>query len=142
MQKGRFLLTLTVLTCAALIFSTAAASLGAPEGLALEANPAAAKQYADGALTPSGRNYIGLQRPDWLFERMAEMRTAQGAGPIPDLNITPTATASQELYANSATYGELNRLVISSNGVDENGDGQFDPDVVADSFNLWLIRVD
>ncbi|MEA3400952.1 MAG: carboxypeptidase regulatory-like domain-containing protein [Armatimonadota bacterium] len=74
---------------------------------------------------------------------MGEVRTAQaGPGPIPDLQLTPTATASEELYPNSAPQGELNRIVISSNGVDENGDGEFDPGVTADDFNLWLLRTD
>ncbi len=142
LQKGRFLLTLTLLTCAALILSTSALSLGAANPPAREANPFGAQYYASGALTQSGRHYIGLNRPDWLFDRMAEMRTAQGSGPIPDLNLTPTATLSEELYANSASYGELNRIVISSNGIDDDGDGQFDPDVTADDFNLWMLRVD
>lgn len=141
LQKGRFLLTLTLVTCAALI-SSALPSPAASAGVAREANPFAAKYYASGALTPGGRHYIGLDRPDWLFERMREMRTAQGSGPIPDLNLTPTATASEEYYANSAPYGELNRIVISSNGLDEDGDGRFDPGVTAEDFNLWLLRVD
>jgi len=136
LQKGRFLLTLTLLTCAALILSASALSL------AQEANPFAAKPYAQGMLTPSGRNYIGLERPDWLFERMAEMRTAQGSGPVPDLNLTPTATTSTEYHANSAPYGELNRIVISSNGVDADRDGRFDPGATADDLNLWMLRVD
>ncbi len=84
---------------------------------------------------------MGMARPDWLFDEMA-MRAQQGSGPIPDIQLTPTATASQEFYANSATYGELNRIVISTNGVDEDGDGQLDPDATADDFNLWLLRVD
>ncbi len=142
LQKGRFLLTLTILTCAALIFSTAVDSLAAPDRTAQEADPVAAARYAEGATTPSGRTYIGLQRPDWLFERMREMRTAQGSGPIPDLNLTPGATDSEELFANSAPYGELNRIVIASNGIDEDGDGSFDPDATAESFNLWQLRVD
>ncbi|MFW6156709.1 MAG: hypothetical protein ACOC7J_05270, partial [Armatimonadota bacterium] len=142
MQKGRFLLTLTILTCAALIFSTAVDSLAAPDRTAVEADPLAAARYAEGETTPSGRTYIGLQRPEWLFERMREVQTAQGSGPIPDLNLTPGATASEELYANSAPYGELSRIVISSNGVDEDGDGSFDVGATADSFNLWQLRVD
>ena len=43
------------------------------------------------------------------------------------------------LYPNSATYGELNRL-ISSNGVDETAMiRKFDAGV-APTTNLWLIR--
>ncbi len=70
------------------------------------------------------------------------MRAQQGSGPIPDINLTPTATDSEELYANSAPYGELNRIIISSNGVDDDGDGQFDSGATADDYNLWMLRVD
>lgn len=170
LQKGRILLTLVGLLCAAIIFTDCVASLsapaiagGLPRSLATAGLPSvsllppaglaalgelprslglgSSPTGAVAPLTPSGRRVIGRERPDWLFEAM-EMRAAQGSGPIPDINLTPTGTLSEELYANSATYGELNRLVISSNGVDEDGDGRFDAGVVADDFNLWLIRVD
>ena len=87
-----------------------------------------------------GRRYLGMERPD-LF---AHLRAKQGPGPIPDFQLTPTATASEELYSFSAPYGELNRIVISSNGVDDDGDGQFDPGATTQdgTFNLWMLRVD
>lgn len=170
LQKGRILLTLVGLLCAAIIFTDCVASLsapaklsGIPHSLAAVGLPALGLMPPPGLAalgelpplpaagisplgaapppTPSGRRIIGRERPDWLFEAL-QMRAAQGSGPIPDINLTPTATLSEELYPNSATYGELNRLVISSNGVDENHDGKFDAGVVADDFNLWLIRVD
>ncbi len=142
LQKGRFLLTLTLLSCAALIFSTSVSSLAA-SSKPLRARSAAPQYYTSlGQKLPSGRRYIGSDRPDWLFERMEEVRTAQGSGPVPDMNLTPSATASEEFYPDAAPQGELNRIVISSNGIDEDGDGQFDPGVTADNFNLWLLRVD
>ncbi len=84
--------------------------------------------------------YIGMGRPD-LFSQAS---LKQGAGPNPDIQLTTTASASDELSANSAPYGELNRIVISSNGVDLDGNGQFDEgETTADgSFDLWQLRVD
>lgn len=140
LQKGRILLTLAVILSAALILTACAVSLAAPERPELGfTRPFTGHYSSAGLLTQSGRRYIGMERPDWLFD---QMRTLQGAGPIPDLNLTPTATTSAELYADSASYGELNRIIISSNGVDEDGDGQFDPGVTAADFNLWMLRVD
>ncbi|MGD9494840.1 MAG: carboxypeptidase regulatory-like domain-containing protein [Armatimonadota bacterium] len=143
MQKGRILLTLVVMLCAAIIVANCVASLSAP-AMPARSYPAAlsAAAYSSaGLLTPSGRRYIGTARPDWLFDQM-QMRAQQGSGPIPDVQLTPTATASEEYYADSASYGELNRIVIASNGVDADGDGRLDPGVTADDFNLWLLRVD
>ena len=140
LQKERLLLTRVVALTAALIITTCAAAISAPTRTA--------QPYGGGILSVgAGANssdfvhrYIGLQRPD-LFYRL---RTKQGSGPNPDINLTPTATASQELYANSASYGELNRIVISSNGVDDDGNGQFDVGGITldGTSNLWQLRVD
>jgi len=144
LQKGRILLTRVVPLSAALILAACPASLSAPAKPFSRPVDSLTSAYSSaGLLTSSGRTYIGMERPDWLFATMrARAAAKQGPGPIPDIQLTPTATASEEFYANSAPYGELNRIVISSNGVDEDGDGQFDPGVVADDFNLWLLRVD
>ncbi len=141
LQKGRFLLTSVVTLSAAIMLSTCAVTLSAPQTSASAGGTMSRSGFTSGDLSLGGRRYIGLERPDWLFERMREIRT-RGSGPIPDINLTPTATASHELDANAAPYGELNRIVISSDGVDETGDGTFDPDVRADDFNLWLLRLD
>ncbi len=142
LQKGRILLTLVVVLSAAIIVSDCVISLGAPVSPAGSlAELTAAGYSSSGLLLPCGRRYMGMARPDWLFREMA-MRAQQGSGPIPDINLTPTATDSEELYASSAPYGELNRIVIASNGVDDDGDGRFDPGATADDFNLWMLRVD
>ncbi len=140
LQKGRILLTLAVFLSAALIFSVCADSLAAPTSPIIGDQMASASVMR-GLNATGGRRYIGMERPDDLFQQM-RMRAMQGSGPIPDMQLTPTATASEELYADAAPQGELNRIVISSNGVDEDNDGRFDPGVTAGDFNLWLLRVD
>lgn len=140
LRKGRFLLTSVLSLSAAIIISTCA--LSAPQSPVRDDGPTRSAFTTGDLNLPGGRRYIGLERPDWLFQRMAELRTQQGSGPIPDLNITPTATASHELYVNSAPYGELSTLVISSNGVVENQNAGFVPGVTGGNFKLFRIGID
>lgn len=138
MQKDRLLLTRVVILSAALIALASAVSLGdQPRPVYMGGGGILSVGQGAG----NGRyvhRYVGLERPD-LF---SHLRSKQG--PNPDLNLTATATGSQELYPNSAPYGELNRIVISSNGVDTDGDGRLDPGATTPdgTFNLWLLRVD
>jgi len=139
LQKDRFLRTRGAIVAAGFILLCLQLSLGASAGTNYPYAGRGLSFSNLGVVAGVGAHrYLGMERPD-LF---AHLRAKQGPGPIPDVQLTPTATLSEEYYSVSAPYGELNRIAISSNGVDEDGDGQFDPDVTADDFNLWLLRVD
>jgi hypothetical protein len=140
LQKDRLLLTRTVVLSAALILLACVASLSAPTRSPYPAGAGILSVGQGAGSSDYVHRYIGLQQPD-LFSHWS---TKQGSGPHPDIQLTLTATASEELHANSATYGELNRIVISSNGVDLDGNGQFDEGETTQdgSFDLWQLRVD
>ncbi len=130
-------LLVALAVCAGLTFAVDATSAPfAPIG-------GASTAHYDALGRVSHHQYIG----EFLPPRPGRVGTAQGSGPVPDTDLTPTAEVSQERDPNGSPSVLTNRVVFSSNGVDEDADARIDPTFPEDptfvaDYNIWIMRPD
>jgi len=86
----------------------------------------------------SNRPFIGPTLP-----ALPALVRTQDSGPDPDIDLTPTGSATQELYPSASPGPAQNRVVFVSNGVDADDNGQIDPVLPAlPDFDIWIMRSD
>ena len=140
MQKGHRqsaapILLLTLVAILALSLIGTAASAGRSD-----VGPLLRMKSLDGLPQLSGkRPFIGRTLP--LTQLLTFSK--QASGPDADYDLTPTASATEELMPNASPGVTQNRVVFVSNGADANGDGQIDATAPANPhYNLWIMRSD
>lgn len=86
----------------------------------------------------SDRPFVGPTLPP-----LPGLMQPQQSGPDPDIDLTPTGSATQELYPSASPGAAQNRIAFCSNGVDADANGQIDPVLpVPADLDIWIMRSD